>query len=268
MKNLTLYTRRVILSIACFAILGLFLAAPAVAQDKKETMPEKSYISVMTITVKAESAPQFEELMKTEYRDAFIKGGGKEMYVWHMSTGNPLEYVFVRPMEKLSAMGEQGPARKGFGEKMPEFYGKLSKMVDTVRVEMLEMMPQMSYLRSMSPMPKVAVVSYVQIDGEKAPMVDKFLMEEYLPVVSRSGVRGFHLHKMVFGGKSNTYVAVSFEDEYSAIDKGPPHLRVMKPEEAQKMFAKFPSGGIKAAETNVIHFHPEMSVVPGETAKN
>lgn len=255
----------------CVLIVTLLAAGAAFAQkkdEKKKEMPESELFSVTTISVKPEMMEEFEEMVKTTWRDAFIKGGGKEAHVWHMSTGDMTRYVFVEPMKKLSEMGEPGPVNKGLGTDAEAFYKKVTPMVNSIEYQIQRTRPEMSYVPPMTSPPKLAVVIFMELEPGKNAMMDKFLRDEYMSVVRRSGVKAFMVDQTVFGANPDTYTIVIMQDGYADLDKGPLHERVLKPEEIAAMMAKFPLEAVKRMETHVAHLHPEMSVFASPQASN
>lgn len=256
MKNIKLTAIKIAFSIVAV----LFLSANILAQ-KTET-PARMFYEVVVITVKPEMAMEFGKLVKTEYNPAFIKGGGKESNVWNTAIGNVYEFVFVQPIEKFAVMDGQSALEKGLGkEGAAAFFAKADKMVSSVRTYIIQTRPDLSYMTEMKSPPKLAIVAHITVAQGRENDFENFTKNEWLPVVSKSGIAGYLMSKVIFGGNISEYISLTLQENFADLDKGIPTARVLGQEGAMKLQQKLPAGTIVSLERYVAMYNSDLSVM-------
>lgn len=258
MKNIRSKT----FSVGCFLLL-IMLFSFGVAAQKTEKMPAREMMNLTVVTVKPEMVPEFEKMIKDEYNPALIKGGRTVSDVWQMAIGNPFEYVFVQPLENFAAMDGPSPLAKALGKEGTEaFFARISKMVTAVNSQVIEARPDLSYTPELTARPNVAVVIHIYVSNGRTDEFENFIVNEYLPVIRKSGIPGMWANKAVFGGNTNKYTLVQLQSNFAELDKGPPMMRVLKPEEVKQLMAKIPKEVVEDVEVYVARYNPGLSIPP------
>lgn len=267
MKSIYLKTVKTFLSAAVFVCLAAVFAIKVTAQDAKP--PAREFLNITVVTVRPEMVPEFEQMIKTEYNPAVVKGGSTESGVWETMFGDGFQYYFVAPVGKFAQFDGPGPLVKGLGESGAKaFFAKASKMVTGIRSFIIQTRPEMSYAPEMKAPPNVAVAVTIRVKPGKNAEFENYMTNDQLPVIKRSGIAGFWVSKLVFGGNTNEYNLLVLQENFADLDKGPPVYRVLKPEEALKLEQKMPAGVVENVELQVMRYNPDLSVIPAPTAKN
>lgn len=263
MKNANFKAFKMFCSAVIFLCLAGFLSVDISAQTEKSETPAREFMIINVITVKPGMGAEFENIIKTEYNPAFTKGGGTISEVWQPVFGNQFEYVFVQPIgEKFAVMDAPSPLAKGMGKDgLTAFLAKASKMITSFNTFVVQTRPDMSYSTEMTAPPKFAVIMYMQVKSGKNSDLENFAKNDYLPIVKKSGVKGFWVSKVIFGGNANEYISVTLQDSFADMDKGAPINRV-NPEDATKAAQKFPDEIIENTELYIMYYNPVLSIRP------
>ncbi|MGI8885245.1 MAG: hypothetical protein ACR2IA_13500 [Pyrinomonadaceae bacterium] len=265
MKDTNLNAVKMLLSVAVFVCFALAFSINIAAQ--KTEMPAREFINITVVSVKPEMVPDFEQMIKTEYNPAFTKGGGTNSEVWQTVFGDGFEYYFAQPISKFAQLDGPSPLEKGLGaDGAKSFFAKASKMVTGVRSFVIQTRPDMSYMPELNAPPKVAVAVYLRVNPGKNAEFENYMMNDQLPVIKKSGIPGFWVSKVVFGGNGNEYIALVLQKDFADLDNGPPISRVLKPEEAMKLNQKMSAGVMENMELNVMRFNSDLSIMPAPTA--
>lgn len=261
MKNLNLKATKMFFYSAICLCFVLSISLPVAAQKMEE--PKREFMIISVITVKPGMGTEFENIIKTEYNPAFTKGGGTISEVWQPVFGNQFEYVFVQPIgEKFAVMDAPSPLAKGMGKDgLTAFLAKASKMITSFNTFVVQTRPDMSYSTEMTAPPKFAVIMHMQVKSGKNSDLENFAKNDYLPIVKKSGVKGFWVSKVIFGGNANEYISVTLQDSFADMDKGAPINRVNQ-EDAAKVAQKFPDEIIENTELYVMFYNPVLSIRP------
>lgn len=266
MKVTSLNAVKMFLSVMVFVCFASVFPVNIAAQNKET--PAREFINITVVSVKPDMVPDFEQMIKTDYNPAYTKGGGTVSDVWQNVFGEGFEYYFAQPISRFAQLDGPSPLAKGLGEDgMKAFFSKAGKMVTGVRSFVIQTRPDMSYMPEMTAPPKVAVAVYIQVEPGKNAEFENYMINEQLPVIKRSGVSGFWVSKVIFGGNMNEYIVLVLEENFAGIDKGPPIRRVLKPEEALKIEQKMPAEAVENMEIYIMRFNPDLSIMPAPTAK-
>jgi len=266
MKALRFASARNLISAVVFVF--LFISVVSVqsvyAQADKSGMPAREMLNVTVVSVRPDMVMDFENLIKTEYNPAFIKGGGKSSEVWQTASfGTAYEYIFVQPVEKFAQIDGPSYLMKGAGaEGVKSFLGKVGKMVNGVRSFVIQTRPDMSFTNKMEGPPNIVVVSHVQVAQGRAGEFENFILNEWVPTVKRSGISGYWVSQVMFGGNVNEFITLTPQANWAELDKGPPIVRVLGAEGATKLMAKLPNGVVTNLERYISRFNKELSVMP------
>jgi len=252
------------------AALFVLTAMPVWSQTKEQpnTMEKRERTAITFINVKPEMVPEFENMFKTDINPALAKGGAKWSNVWKIATfGDAFEYVIVSPIENFAQYDSPSPMMKGMGkEGTAAWAAKASKMVNGVRTVAYESRPDMSYDTKMTAPPKMAVVTLVTVAAGRNAEFENFIKNDWLPVIKQSGVQGYWVSQVMFGGDVNQYVIVVPHENFAEVDKGNPVSRVLGRDGMMKLQQKLPAGVITHQERIISRFMPELSYRPATTA--
>ena len=240
-------------------VLSGVLSIPCAAQQSKPDM-----IEITIVSVKPEMVPQFEETLKKDYIPALAKGGVKWIDIWQPAGfGNMFDYVFVSPIDNFAQYDGEDPLVKALGkEGANAWYGKASKMVNSVKSAAYAVRDDLSYNTDMKTPPKMAVIAYTSVAPGRAMEFENFMKNEMLPVVKKSGIAGMWTQQLIFGGDGNEYLTVVLQENFADLDKGPPWTRALGPEGGMKLMQKLAPGVVTHQDRIVARFVPELSYRP------
>lgn len=254
------------LEVMFLTALLIFTAVSAGAQTKEQpgSTAQRERMSLTFINVKPEMVPDFENMIKTDILPALAKGGAKHSDVWQtIGFGNSFEYVIVNPIEKYAQYDGPSPMMKGMGkEGMAAWAAKASRMVNGVRTVAYDLRPDLSYMTELQEPPKMAVVTTVTVTPGRNAEFENFIKNDWLPVIRKSGIKGYWTHQVAFGDDVNQYLIVVLHDNFAEIDKGSPVARVIGQDGMAKLQQKLPVGVIVRQERTVSRFVPELSYRP------
>jgi hypothetical protein len=252
------------------SVLLLLAAMPAFAQQTKEqtnSMQKRERIEITFIKVKPEMVMDFETLIKTDVNPALAKGGAKWNDVWQTAVfGDEFEYVIVAPVENYAQYDGPSPMVKGMGKDIDAFYAKASKTLIGMRTVVYDVRQDLSYSPEMSAAPKMAVISLISVAPARNSEFENFLKTEFLPIIKKSGIRGYWTHQLAFGGDVNQYLIVALHENFAEVDKGHPVARVVGQDGMMKLMQKLPAGVVLRQERLIYRFSPELSYRPSTSA--
>lgn len=218
------------------ALVALLLASilPAPAQDGSV------WLSLTFVSVKPDMDSQFQALLENQWLPAVKKSDLPFMQTWRAARfGNPYEYVFVAPIENFAAYDGQSPIQKAMApEEYATLFASLSQCVSSVRTVAQMRRTGLSVDKTEGSPPKLAIISTVVAKPGKSAAYEK-LVKEVLPHFEKLDYQTMWTHQTVFGGNPNEWTHVIGIDNFAHIDKGPPLLRALGPEEAAKIEARF-----------------------------
>lgn len=269
--------RNISLKAPSFAVLSMLLllgvsspqAGLARAQESRETKPsaqasdQPPWISIVVVRVKPEMVPEFLKLAK-ETLAAHRKAGVEWRDFWVTdSFGAFFEYTIVLPFNKFAEYDGGSPLEKGLGkEGFASWQAKASRVLTSVNSYAVRTRPDLSYIGNMTEPPKLGVVSSTKVAPGREQEFENFLKNDYLPVMKRSGIKGFFVGNTVFGGDANEYVSLTLADNFADIDKGPPIRRVLSEAEAEKLSKKLAPGVVIGTSRSIVRYIPELSILP------
>lgn len=238
------------------------VSVPCSAQTKDQ--PTRERIEITIVSVKPEMTADFENLIKTEFNPGITKGGAKWSDVWRNAAfGNAFDYIFVGPIDNFAQFDSPSPLMKGLGkEGATAFFAKAGKMVTNVHSMAYEVRDDLSYNMKMTGPPKMAVVTYTSIAPGRSIEYENFIKNDFLPIVKQSGIAGYWVNKMVFGGDVNEYLTVVLHENFAGLEKGPLQVRVLGQEGGMKLMQKLPVGVVVHQERIFARFVPELSYHP------
>ncbi len=253
--------RSVIVLSASFAL----FVVPVCTQNK-DMGAKHARVMITIVTIKPEMRTEFENIIKTEYNPAIVKGGAKWSDVWVPAIGNTFEYVFIAPIDGWARLDGMSPFIKGAGkEGAAAFYAKAGTMVTNVQSSADEFLEDLSYEPKMTGPPQIAVVTFTCVAPGRASEFENFIRDEMLPQVKKSDIGGWSMQRQIFGGDVNKYTTVALHQNFAEIEKGPAAQRVLGQEGYMKLLQKLPSGVVVHQERIVARYAPGMSYRPASS---
>jgi hypothetical protein len=261
-------------NLSCFLFLTALLCAAIFVQPlfgqttSTASQQAPSRIEITIVSAKPEMTMEFENLVKNELNPALAKAGVKWLDVWQTAGfGNEFDYVFVSPIENYAQFDGQSPLVKALGkEGAAAWYAKASKMVNNVRTMSYIVRDDLSHNTKMTALPKMAVVSRVSVAPGRNAEFENFIKNDYLPPTKQSGIAGYWVSQLQFGGNVNEYLTVTLHENFAELEKGPPPGRVLGRDGLMKLMQKMPNGVVLHQERIFARFNPELSFRPSQTA--
>jgi len=235
-------------------------------QPMAQTASQPEWLSVQIVRVKPDQLTEWQAFVKSQVNPTLQKGGIKQREAFTTATfGDIYQYVFVTPIKNFAQYDEQSPIVKALGEDgARSFSEKARKFYTNWNTYAVRVRPDLSYVGKSSGPPKLAVVTWISVAPGRGP---EFIKTDLLPVMKRAEVPGYLVSQIVFGGDANQYVSLTALDNYAAIDQGPPMMRVLGQQGADKLLQKT-AGIVTHVERFVARFVPELSIVPPVQAEN
>lgn len=221
--------------------------------------PGPGMLVVTEIKVNPGMEQAFEEMVKAKITPAAKRGGATDFTMWKASFGPGMTYYAVVSLPSFAALDGPNPIARGLGDEGPEVFRKMSPMLADVSSAIYREQPKLSHTGKMTGPPNVAVLIGITVDPDMDNEFEAFVEKEVIPVMRKTDVAGFWTSRLVFGGNTNEYVIVELQPNFAALDKGPPFLQVMKPEEVEKMFDKLPKGTVETVRVDLMKYLPELS---------
>jgi hypothetical protein len=212
--------------------------------------------------------PEFLKLAK-ETLAAHRKAGVEWRDFWVTDTfGAFSEYTIVTPFSKFAQYDGGSPLEKGFGkEGFDAWQAKIRRVVESVNSYAVRTRPDLSYSGKMTGPPTLGVVTSMEIAPGREQEFENFVKNDYLPIMKRSGMKGFFVGQTIFGGNVNEYVSVTPVDDFADIDKGRPITRVLNEADAEKLLKKLAPGVVVSETRTIVRYLPELSIQPAQSDK-
>jgi hypothetical protein len=239
------------------------------AQTAAPAPDQRQWLSITVVSVKPEMMTEFRNFVKTETNPALRKGGAMWRDVWQTTAaaGDAFEYVIVAPIDNFAQYDGPGPLEKGLGkEGLAAWQAKASRYVNSVRRFVIRTRPDLSYEGKRTGPPKLAVVSHLHVAPGRGQDFENYTKNDFLPVVKQGQVT-YRVAETIFGGDANEFITLTLRESFADIDKGPVAVQVLGAEGAAKLFQKLTTGTLVHVERSFARYVPELSIMPGETAK-
>ena len=246
-----------------FSLAALACTAIQISPAQQNDQPPAKWSVVMITTIKPEMRTEYENLQK-QVVTALRKAEVPSRTMLETVFGNLNEYVSITPLSKFAVMDGDGPLQRGLGkEPAAALLRKLSACVTSQRrLSSLEV-DELS-IRSGSPPPPLAMVSFYMMNPGKMPEFNSWMRDEYLPAMRKAEVKDLWVSAIVHGGDMAERVIVRPLKAMADLDNGPPTTKALGVEASRKMMAKRASF-IEANHSAVMRFRPDLSYTLGST---
>jgi len=249
------------------ALVALSACVAGLAQT--EAPPTREMALVSYVDVKPDMLTEWEDLQKSELNPALKKAGIPWRYAWRPAVfGDAYMRVSVTPIRNFAQFDGDGLLREHLGpEAANRLVNKMRKCVNGVRRVVLVRRQDLSLVSEDRQEPKMAVVHHISIVPGRDMDFARLIKSDVLPLVRKFGIKDFWVHQTVFGGDANQWVTVSLIDNFAKLDEGPPALKILGEEGAEKFSAKF-SGIVDSSERIVTRYIKELSYTSTGAAGN
>ncbi|MBL8168669.1 MAG: hypothetical protein JNJ50_10975 [Acidobacteria bacterium] len=244
----------------------------AQAQPAAAAQPaaKRQWYYIAENTLKAGVANDYYEFRAKERIPALKKAGYKQQEFWVSVVGESGKIYTVEPMDDLSLF-DQSPNRltKALGEDGARaLAAKTMKYIADggSHTWLARSRPDLSWTEQMTAPPKIAAVSHVKIARGRTADFENYLKNDYLPIVKKSGVLGYSVLTVMYGGDVSEYITLTFFNSFAELEKNDPFLRstvqrIAGAETAERNFQKT-IGVIVGLERELIRFRPDLSILP------
>lgn len=265
--------RRLSLSLLFAALLCVAGAQTRFAQNSAKPAnaePKRQWYYIVESSLKAGVANDYYDFRAKERIPALKKAGYKHQEFWISAVGPSGKMYTVEPMDDLSLL-DQTPNRltKALGEEGARALVKKTSLylADSGNHTWLaRSRPDLSWTEQMTAPPKIAAVSHVKIARGRTADFENYLKNDYLPIVKKSGVLGYSVLTVMYGGDVSEYITLTFFNSFAELEKNDPFLRstiqrIAGAETAERNFQKT-IGVIVGLERELIRFRPDLSILP------
>ena len=226
---------------------------------QSDTPPARSWVLLSEIHVKPDMRQEWYDLQKNEVNPAFKKAGLSERVVWDTVVGDLSTYYSVVSLENFAQLDAPGAIRRALEpEKRIILLQKLSKCINGRKRSTVLLRPDLSIRPSRREPPRLAVVIDITVVPGKQKAFEHLLRTEVLPALKKAGVHEFMATQTTFGGDPNRWRFLSMIPSFAEIDKGPPLVRALGREGADKLSEKF-AGLTSSANYSIARFNTELS---------
>lgn len=253
----------------------LALAAAARGQEISVTAaptvqaPASQLLMVRVSRVKLGMTTEYEAFQRNEVVPMLKKAGVKWRDEWETAVfGENGEYTSVQPIGNLADLDGPDIVVKALGEDGARaFYARASGFLESTHVYMVRTRPDLSYRQQMNGPPKLAVVTHAIVAPGQSAEFESIIRNDWLPataraILAKSGVTGFLMSQVGFGGNAREYTLLSLEDNFASIAKGPPATRVLGREAGAKLNQRL-RAVVANIEQSVVRYMPDLSYGTG-----
>jgi hypothetical protein len=236
----------------------LTIAIPSISTGQTEPSPEWSVIT--STQIRPEFRQEFEAVQK-EISAAYKKAGIPYRYVVQTILGDVEEYVSIAPISKLGDMDGPSPLVKALGDAGSQrILRRIGGNIMSVhRVTMLAMND--ISIRTPGDPGEYGQVTTMRLAPGKGTEFTAFMKEEYLPAMRKADIANLWMSRPIFGGDLNERVMVRAMHKLAELDSGPPTIKALGSEGAQKLSAK-QARIVESSHLTVGHLRTDLSWVP------
>jgi hypothetical protein len=216
------------------------------------------------------SGAEYAEFRAKERVPALKKAGYKHQEFWvPAAVGKGAAMYTIEVWDDLSAFDQPNRLTKALGEEGARALGKKTSqyLADGRSHAWLALSdPEISWTEQMISPAKLAIVARVKIARGRSADFRNYIKNDYLPVVKKSGARGYQVLAVRYGGDADEYITLTFFDSFNELEKNDPSLaatqtRVAGEATAQKNVLKT-IGIILHLERIILRFRPDLSILP------
>ena len=261
MKIPTAKMRRTIVFACCVITLGIkFAFAQTPAKNETPGESAEHWFEISVTTIKPEKFSEYERLLKEEVNPALKKGGLSWRNTYTRATfGVLFEYVLVSPITRLGQYDEPGPLYKALSaEDVRVLHAKLRDCYAGYLTYASRLIEDLSFTNDPGEAPIVVVSIYQLAPGRKAEWL-KFMRDDFVPVIKKSGLMKFEAHETMLGGNADEIVTVGWWKNYADLEKGPPIERVLGRAGAAKLMQKLSPGVVLRVDRKVQRHREALS---------
>ncbi len=234
-------------------------AAKASAKAAAPAPATRQLVSLQFLRIKPGMAAEWREFRKNETLPMLEKAGVKQQTLWSTAVFGEGSFLIVTPIESLAQYDNPGPAVRALGQEGAAAYAaKAARFIESAHTIAIETRPDLSIAAKQGDQAKLAVVGRTTITPGYNAEYDNFVKTQVLPVIKKSGPKGYLVSQVVYGGNLNQYVTALLLDTFADLQK---YREVFAKESAAaKLTGK--GVGVVSRENAIYRFVPELSVMP------
>jgi hypothetical protein len=253
---------RLVYSIATVAAIGVAWSIGVHGQAPQGTQqgPAPARFIVTTTQVKPEMVTAYQELIQNEAIPALKKAGVP--WRWTFGTGpvGPgFTYVTAQPIPNYASF-DQGPAiLRALGQEgAAKYNAKLRPMLVSTNSVIQTLIANASLQSFSQTPPPLVTIQTLQLLPGKGPEFATITSTEFLPALKKAGATDYWVFATNFGGSGGERTIVSPASKFADFDQGPPIVRALGAEAAQKLTQKR-NALTTRSEITIMRFLPNLS---------
>jgi hypothetical protein len=236
----------------------LTIAIPSISIGQTQPSPQWSVIT--TTQIKPEFRQEYEAVQK-EISAAYKKAGIPSRYVVQTILGELEEYVSIAPLGKLAEMDGPSPLVKAMGEAGSQrILRKIGGYIMSAHRVTVLAMEDIS-IRTPGDPGEFGQVTTMRLAPGKAADFTAFMKDDYLPAMRKADVANLWVSRPIFGGDLNERVMVRVIHKLAELDGGPPTIKALGAEGAEKLSAK-QAHIVDSVHFTVGHLRTDLSWIP------
>jgi hypothetical protein len=241
-----------------------FTSVPA-ARQAGDKPPAFQWLQLTVVGVQPGMSADWRKIEQEEVLPALKKGGSLGREVWTTGVfGVGSEFVIVTPIQSFAQFDGQSPMAKALGpEGASALAGRRAKLETGRRTYALRTRPDLSYVPEPGRVPKLAMVSIVEIAGGRNADFENLLKADAVPAMKKAQARGYYVSQVVYGGNTQEYITLVAYDTFEEIGKGHPFEIALGEAGVTKLMQKT-VGLVTRVDRYISRFVPELSFMAGK----
>lgn len=248
----------------------LLLAVIAFAQNSEsgksfvQTANEERLFTVTVYSAKPEMWSESLRFIKEEVVPANIKGGRKHMEVWTSVYGQSYEAWFILPLENYASLDKPDETLlKGLGsrEAVAAFWNKARNFNTNVRQFVIQMRPDLSFIKPDAPMPRLAAFNIVEVAYGRRAEYENWVKADILPAYKKTDALGQIRATIRNTGAVFSSFTIEPHENFASLDKKDRLEQSLGVDGLRKTQAKM-QGVITRIERRTLLFRPDLSILP------
>lgn len=263
--------KKLLTALAIFA-LALVVSELAFGQTTTaQPTAKRQWYHIQETILKPGVANEYYEFRAKERIPALKKAGYKHQEFWvpaAVGTGGAMYTVEVwddlsafdqTPNRLTKALGEEGA--RALGKKTTQYFSDGGSHAWLALSD-----PEISWTEKMTAPAKLAIVANVKVARGRRADFRNYIKDDYLPIVKKSGARGYQVLSVMYGGDVSEYITLTFFDSFAELEKNDPSQTSVQNrvagEGTGQRNAQKTVGIIVNLERTIIRFRPDLSILP------
>lgn len=222
--------------------------------------PTPQLFVVTTTHVKQGMMTEYREFLKNETLPAFKKAGGTRWSTYtHATFGKGNVVITLRVITSMKELDDTNFLTKALGEAGAQAWmQKRARMIEGTETYLTQSLTDLNIPRPTTDAPKLIVSTIATVAPGRTAEYESLLKSELIPILKKTGAKGFAVGRVLFGGDPNEYRSWIYADSFEEIEKGG---RAAMQEGFGKIAPKF-AGIMLHSERRILRYQPELSIRP------